>query len=166
MTESVYPSRPFNKGHIEGVTAKNIRKYLDDRGWLTETFRHDEMERAFYPVMGYSSLSLPGVTRGPHEHVEQADLFLFIGPGNFKIWLWDNRKHSSTYWNRMTLFGGMDSPLQLLVPPGVVHAYRNVSDACSVVQNFPNQLYMGNNKKFPIDEIRHEADPDTVFKTD
>ncbi len=27
--------------------------------------------------MAYISLDQPGVTRGPHEHVDQADLFLF-----------------------------------------------------------------------------------------
>lgn len=154
----------FKKGPIEGVVITQGRKWIDERGWLIETFRHDELDKTFYPTMGYTSLTLPGVTRGPHEHVEQADLFLFMGPGNFKIWLWDNRKNSPTFWNRIMTFGGEDYPLRVLVPPGVVHAYRNVSNGNSIVHNYPNQLYMGWGKKSPIDEIRHEDDPKTAFR--
>jgi dTDP-4-dehydrorhamnose 3,5-epimerase len=154
----------FKKGKIEGVIVRKMTKYIDERGWLVETFRNDELEPTYFPTMGYTSQTLPGVRRGPHEHVEQTDFFVFIGPGNFKIWLWDNRKTSNTYLNKMVLFGGQDSPTQLLVPPGVVHAYKNVSEIASIVHNYPNQLYMGKDKKFPIDEIRHEDDPDTAFQ--
>lgn len=156
----------FKTAKIEGIVATSVRKYVDERGWLAETFRHDELDAQFFPVMSYTSLTLPGVTRGPHEHEKQADLFLFLGPGNFKIWLWDNRKTSSTYLHKMVMFGGHDAPLSLLVPPGIVHAYRNVSDHAAVVQNFPNQLFMGSGKREPIDEIRHEDDPQTPFRCD
>lgn len=156
----------FRTGPIEGVTVTPLRKHIDDRGWLVETFRHDEIDGRYHPQMGYTSLTLPGIVRGPHEHAEQSDLFLFFGPGNFKIWLWDNRKESATYWNRQVLFGGIDRPIQLLVPPGVVHAYKNASSEPAIVHNFPNQLFMGENRKREIDEIRHEADPDTAFRVD
>jgi dTDP-4-dehydrorhamnose 3,5-epimerase len=156
----------FKKGPIEGVKIVPMRKFIDERGWLIETFRHDEVDPTYHPVMGYTSLTLPETVRGPHEHVEQSDLFVFMGPGNFKIWLWDNRKNSPTFWNRQVFFGGQDYPLQVLVPPGVVHAYKNVSNHDSVVHNYPNQLYAGKDKKFPVDEIRHEKDESTVFKTE
>jgi dTDP-4-dehydrorhamnose 3,5-epimerase len=154
----------FNRGQIEGVVITPIRKFIDDRGWLVETYREDELERTFHPVMGYSSLTLPQTIRGPHEHLEQADLFVFMGPGNFKIWLWDNRKTSATFANQQVFYGGQDNPIRLLVPPGVVHAYQNVSHEPALVHNYPNQLYMGQGKKFPVDEIRHEKDPNSPFK--
>lgn len=156
----------FKKGPIEGVRAVTLRKFIDERGWLAETFRHDEIDPAFHPVMSYTSVTLPGYARGPHEHVEQADLFVFLGPGNFKIWLWDNRPQAPTYRNKQVLFGGHDGPLQLLVPPGVVHAYKNVSEIPATVQNYPNQLFMGQGKKHPVDEIRHEQDPASPFQLD
>ncbi len=156
----------FKKGQIQGAIVTQVRKYVDERGWLAETFRHDELEQRYFPKMSYTSQTLPGVVRGPHEHVDQSDLFLFIGPGNFKMWMWDNRKESPTYMHKMVLFGGEDHPLRVLVPPGVVHAYRNVSHAPAVVHNYPNQLFMGEGKKQPIDEIRHEDDPKTIFQCD
>jgi len=156
----------FKNGSIQGVAIVSIRKFIDDRGWLAETFRQDDVEREYFPVMAYTSMTLPGVVRGPHEHDEQSDLFIFMGPGNFKIWLWDNRKESSTYLHKHVFFGGEDHPLRVLVPPGVVHAYKNVSGASAIVHNFPNRLYMGQGKKSPVDEIRHESDSKTPFRVD
>jgi dTDP-4-dehydrorhamnose 3,5-epimerase len=154
----------FTSGKIEGVVVRDLRKFLDERGWLAELFRHDELEEEFRPMMAYVSSTEPNVQRGPHEHVEQADLFCFIGPSNFKLRLWDNREGSATYNNVMTLFVGADNPKSVLVPKGVVHAYRNVGGGPGVVFNCPNRLYMGEGKREPVDEIRHEDDPDTVFR--
>ncbi len=66
----------------------------------------------------------------------------------------------------MTLFVGADNPQAIIVPKGVVHAYKNVGSEKGVVINCPNQLYMGAGKQEGIDEIRHEDDPDTIFQID
>lgn len=154
----------FTKGPIEGAVIRPLRKFVDERGWLSELFRHDELEAEFHPAMAYISVTEPGVTRGPHEHVDQADLFCFIGPSNFKIRLWDNRESSPTYRNVVTAFVGADNPASVLVPLGVVHAYRNVGSVGGAVINCPNRLFMGVARSEPIDEIRHEDDPDTIYR--
>jgi dTDP-4-dehydrorhamnose 3,5-epimerase len=156
----------FTSGKIEDVIVKNISKYVDDRGWLAETFRHDELEEMYFPVMGYLSMTNVDVARGPHEHVDQADNFAFIGPSNFKIYLWDNRKHSPTFMTRQIVFAGEDSPKSIVIPPGVVHAYKNVGGKQGAVLNFPNRLFAGKNKKETVDEIRHEADRNSPFVLD
>lgn len=156
----------FKRGKIEGVVVADLRKFVDERGWLSELFRHDEVAEEFRPAMGYVSTTLPGGERGPHEHVEQADYFCFIGPANFKMRLWDNRPDASTYGNVMTLFVGEDAPKSVIVPKGVVHAYRNVGAVVGVVINFPNRLYMGAGRREEVDEIRHEDDPETIFSLD
>ncbi|HEY0077673.1 MAG TPA: dTDP-4-dehydrorhamnose 3,5-epimerase family protein [Pyrinomonadaceae bacterium] len=156
----------FKRGKILDVEVRQLRKYVDERGWLAELFRHDELKEEFHPQMGYISLSQPHVQRGPHEHEDQADFFCFIGPANFKLRLWDNRPDSETFRYVMTLHVGADNPASVLVPKGVVHAYRNISHEPGIVINFPNRLFMGTDRKSPIDEIRHEDDPDTIFKLD
>jgi dTDP-4-dehydrorhamnose 3,5-epimerase len=153
-------------GRIEGVIIYPLKKFHDGRGWLAELFRNDELPEEFSPVMSYISYTEPGIQRGPHEHVEQADLFCFIGPSMFNIRLWDNRSDSPTYNNMMSFTVGVDDPQGIVVPKGVVHCYKNVGSTPGMVINCPNQLYMGQNKKSPIDEIRHEDDPDTVFRMD
>jgi dTDP-4-dehydrorhamnose 3,5-epimerase len=35
-----------------------------------------------------------------------------------------------------------------------------------MVINCPNRLFMGEGKKEEIDEIRHEDDPDTIYRID
>ncbi|HLJ95830.1 MAG TPA: dTDP-4-dehydrorhamnose 3,5-epimerase family protein [Gemmataceae bacterium] len=156
----------FHQGRIEGVIWKPLRKYDDPRGWLCELFRHDEMPSEFHPVMAYVSLSAPGIARGPHEHAEQADFFCFLGPGNFKVYLWDNRAGSATYWARQTEVVGADRPMALLIPPGVAHAYQNISSEPGLVYNSPNRLFKGPKRKEPVDEIRHEDDPRSPFQLD
>ncbi|NUM79188.1 dTDP-4-dehydrorhamnose 3,5-epimerase family protein [bacterium] len=154
----------FKKGNIEGVVVKDIKKWIDDRGWLLELFRHDELQEEFFPAMAYVSQSLPDVARGPHEHKEQADLFCFIGPSNFKVWMWDNRPTSPTFQHKMVLFVGEDNPKFIIIPPGVVHAYKNIGGKHGIVINCPNRLYAGKGRKEPVDEIRHEEDAHTIFK--
>ena len=157
----------FTKGKIKDVVVYPLKKFVDERGWLAELFRHDEITEEFYPTMAYISVTEPMTQRGPHEHVDQADLFCFLGPGNFKMRMWDNRADSPTYNYIMTLFVGADNPQAIIVPKGVVHAYKNVSTIeKGMVINCPNQLYMGAGKKEPIDEIRHEDDPNTIYRMD
>ena len=154
----------FEVGEINDVVVRSLQKFRDARGWLSELFRDDELAAEFFPKMAYVSSTKAGVTRGPHEHVDQADLFCFLGPSNFKLRMWDNRPDSTTYRRMMTIVAGEDNPQSVIVPKGVVHAYQNVGDKDGIVINCPNRLYMGENRKEPIDEIRHEDDPNTIYR--
>ncbi len=156
----------FTNGTIQDVILRDLTKFKDDRGWLTELFRKDEIPAELYPAMGYVSMTEPGVTRGPHEHADQADCFAFLGPSNFRICLWDNRNASPTYMTRQIVFAGEDAPRSLVIPRGIVHAYRNIGERQGMVLNFPNRLYAGEGKKKPVDEIRHEIDPTSIFLMD
>ena len=162
--QTVKEETKFTKGKIQDVVVYPLKKFVDERGWLCELFRHDEITEEFYPAMAYISVTEPNTQRGPHEHVEQADLFCFLGASNFKLRLWDNRENSPTFKNVMTLFVGADNPQAIIVPKGVVHAYKNVGSEKGVVINCPNRLYMGAGKLEEIDEIRHEDDPNTIFR--
>ena len=153
----------FHPGPIDGVIWRPLRKFHDTRGWLCELFRLDELEPQFHPAMAYLSESLPGVTRGPHEHVDQTDCFCFLGPGNFKVVMWDNRPHSPSYRATSSDVVGRDKPMLVVIPPGVVHAYTNLSPTPGLVFNSPNRLYKGPGRKEAVDEVRHEDDPNTPF---
>jgi len=148
---------------IEGVVIKELEKYYDKRGWLLEIFRQDRMRSEHYPVMGYISMTKPGVVRGPHEHGDQTDCFGFIGPSTFRLYLWDNRDGSSLYRKKITFEAGENNPLFVIIPPGVVHAYKNIGDEEGIVFNSPNRLYKGENKNDAVDEIRHENITDSPF---
>jgi dTDP-4-dehydrorhamnose 3,5-epimerase len=156
----------FHSGTIEGIIWKPLTHFQDARGWLCELFRHDEIASEFLPVMAYISMTKSGVARGPHEHVDQADCFCFLGPSNFKVYLWDSRKNSRTYMTKQVDVVGADKPSLLIVPAGIVHAYKNVGSVDGLVFNCPNRLYRGPGKKEAVDEIRHEDVKNSPFQLD
>jgi dTDP-4-dehydrorhamnose 3,5-epimerase len=151
---------------IAGVVVKPLRKHTDARGWLCELFRADELPAGLQPAMGYISETASGVTRGPHEHLKQSDCFCFLGPTNFVLHLWDNRPDSPTFGQHRRLLVGRDRPALVIVPPRVVHAYRNVGVEAGVILNFPDRLYCGEGRQEAVDEIRHEDDPLSPFVLD
>jgi dTDP-4-dehydrorhamnose 3,5-epimerase len=147
---------------IQGVIVKTLNKNKDERGWLAEIFRRDELN--FNPVMSYVSLTNPGVIRGPHEHAAQSDCFVFLGPGNFRLYLWDRQENSKTKGESLELEVGENNPSLVIVPPGVVHGYKCISDIPALSFNFPDKLYKGEGKKEEVDEIRWEKDENSPYK--
>jgi dTDP-4-dehydrorhamnose 3,5-epimerase len=156
----------FEDGAIDGVVFRPLKAFTDHRGWLIELYREDELPQAQHPVMVYISETLPGVARGPHEHVDQTDYFAFLGPGDFVLYLWDARPQSSTFGRRMKTVVGESNKQCVIVPPGVVHAYKNAGATSGWVFNAPNRLYAGEGKRSPVDEIRHENKADSVYLLD
>ncbi len=149
---------------IPGVICRPLTVYADSRGWLAEIVRQDELEQDELPVMAYISVTQPGVGRGPHAHRQQTDLFCFPGPGEFRVSLWDQRPESPAYGRRQDFVVGEKHPAGVIIPPGVVHGYRNVSDRQGLVCNFANRLYKGPGRLEAVDEIRYEDVPDSPFR--
>ncbi len=156
----------FRDGPIEGVIFIDLARYDDQRGWLVELFRADELDSANHPRMAYVSETLPGVVRGPHEHVDQSDYFAFVGPGDMQLYLWDSRRDFPTFGNRQKKIVGQSNRQAVIIPPGVVHAYKNIGSQPAWVINLPNRLYAGEGKKEPVDEIRHEDRADQMYAID
>jgi dTDP-4-dehydrorhamnose 3,5-epimerase len=129
---------------MEGVTVKPLERHDDHRGFLFEAWRSDECSHR--PEMAYVSVTLPGQSRGPHEHAQQTDCFIFYG--NFVLQVWKDDKYETIE---------ITTPTQVIINPGVVHAYTCVGEQPGFVVNLPDKLYAGSNKSEPVDEIRHEG---------
>ncbi len=147
---------------IDDVIIKKLEKNNDERGWLAEIYRQDEFD--FEPAMSYVSVTKPGVVRGPHEHVQQSDCFVFVGPGSFDLYLWDRRENSASRGEHMKINVGENNPTLVIVPPGVVHGYKCVSKEAAWSINLPDKLYKGKNKSEEVDEIRWEQDKNSPYK--
>lgn len=155
----------WKNGMIEGVSITPFGVFKDDRGWLAELFRSDMLPEDEYPEMGYISATLPGKERGPHEHVAQTDRFGFFH-GTYRLFLWDARTSSPTYGVRHVVDVGEAHAVTVTIPPGVVHAYKNIGAEPAFVLNFPNKLYAGKDRKEKVDEIRHEDLIDSPYSLD
>jgi len=147
---------------IKGVKITKINKFEDKRGWLGELFRSDEIN--YRPAMAYFSFTKKGIVRGPHEHKKQADFFVFAGPGNFELHLWDRRNNGPTKGEYFKEIFGESNPASVIVPPGVAHGYKCVSETGGYSINLPDRLYKGEGKKEEVDEIRWEQDPNSPYK--
>lgn len=164
------PEKPMDKREsrlepqIAGVICRPLAVYEDPRGWLAEVFRQDELAPEHHPVMAYISVTKPGVGRGPHAHRHQSDLFCFPGPGDFRVFLWDQRPESPSFGRRQEFVLGESRPGIIIVPPGVVHGYKNIGRAPGWVVNFANRLYRGPGRLEVVDEIRYEDDADSPFR--
>ena len=156
----------YVEGVIHDVVVRKITRWTDSRGWLMEIFRQDELSADIHPMMCYVSETLPGIVRGPHEHIGQTDLFAFFGPGHFKLYLWDARIDSPTYGVQWTEIVGESNPCVIIIPPKVVHAYKCISEKPAIAFNAPNRLYAGTGKKEKVDEIRYEEIDHSPFQLD
>ena len=150
------------ESEIEGVLVRALNQYTDARGWLMELFRSDETSAEHFPAMGYISVTHPGVARGPHEHRDQTDTFCFVS-GDYELTIWENREGRNR--RREIYRFGEGQPALVIIPPGVVHAYRNMGETDAFVLNFPNRLYAGEGRRDAVDEIRHE-EIDSEFRLD
>ena len=149
---------------LPGVRLEELPIYGDSRGTLHELFREDEIPAGFEPVMACSSWSGPGIGRGPHQHVGQDDYFTFAGPSDFTVFLWDDRLGAGGSARGWRIATGAQAPSRLYVPRGVVHAYRNDGSTHGLVVTVTNLLFRGKGKQGPVDEIRHELNPQSPYK--
>lgn len=142
------------------ATITPIRTFSDNRGSLSELWREDTLPKDIQPCMAYISTTKSGVVRGPHEHVDQTDNFMFVeGQVDLHLWSKDGRVHEVHQV-------GKDNPVHVVVPPGIVHAYMNMGLEPVNILNMPNRLYKGRGSSEPVDEIRHELDPNTIYRLD
>lgn len=148
---------------LPGARVESLPVWKDERGSLHELFRVDELPLGFKPLMACSSWSHPGVTRGPHQHVGQDDYFTFAGPSDFRVYLWDDRSGAAGAAKGWTIKTGEQAPARIFVPRGIVHAYRNVGNSAGLVVTVTNLLFKGEYRRDPVDEIRHELNPDSPY---
>ena len=64
----------------------------------------------------------------------------------------------------MKIETGENNPVLAIVPPGVVHAYKCISDENAWCINLPDKLYKCEGKKEEVDEIRWENKEDSPYK--
>ena len=138
--------------HIDGVWIKPLSVNPDERGRLMEILRSDdEGFRKFGQV--YVSTTYPGVVKAWHLHKVQDDNFCCV-KGMVKLVLYDDRDGSPTKGTVTEYFIGEHNPVLVLVPPGVHHGWKCISERESIVINIPSEPY---NRESP-DEYREPWD--------
>ena len=141
---------------IDGIILKKLNVIPDERGWLMEILRCDDL---FFEKFGqvYLTTAYPNVVKAWHYHKKQTDNFTCIH-GMMKVVLYDARKKSPTYKSLMELFIGEQNPLLISVPPGVYHGFKAIGEKTAYFLSIPTLPY---NYKKP-DEFRLPPDSSEI----
>ncbi|USN53950.1 MAG: dTDP-4-dehydrorhamnose 3,5-epimerase family protein [Candidatus Nomurabacteria bacterium] len=119
---------------IEGVKIKKLTVHQDipDRdedvgkpGFLMEVLRDDDM---LLQRFGQSTMTVAyeGTIKAFHYHEHQDDLW-FVATGKAMVVLHDLREDSPTKGETQVLFAGKDDYKVIVIPIGVAHGYKVMS---------------------------------------
>jgi dTDP-4-dehydrorhamnose 3,5-epimerase len=146
---------------MEGVVLKPLQPHADERGYLMEILRETDPHFQHFGQV-YVSKNYPGVIRAWHHHEKQTDVWAVVS-GMIKVALYDLRRHSGTHGEVQEIFMGDDNPVVLVIPVGVLHGYKTIGTAPSLLLNFADHVY---NPAEP-DELRIPWDsPDVPYNWD
>jgi dTDP-4-dehydrorhamnose 3,5-epimerase len=128
---------------IEGVRVQPATIWPDDRGYFLEIERLGKGLAAGFPperTQVSAAMNYPGTIKAFHYHLHQTDCWTPI-VGMFQIALCDLREGSPTYGRRNTMYVGVLRPWQILIPPGIAHGYKIISQEPSVLVYMTDQFY-------------------------
>ena len=125
MTTPTTPTQPTG---IDGALIVQPTVHRDSRGFFFEIFRASWIKNPSPMVQWNVSRSTSGVVRGLHFHRYQSDYWHVID-GKLLVAFVDLRPKSPTYKVANCLELDAANPRALLLPPGVLHGYRILTDA-------------------------------------
>ena len=156
-------SKPDSPDLIEGIRIEPLQIYPDDRGFFCELARLGKgLATKMVPddqrkIQVSLTLTYPGTIKAIHYHSEQTDLWAPVS-GMVQVFLYDLRRHSSTFGAINTIFAGRFQPWEILIPPGVAHGYKALGVDPIQLVYFTDRHYN------PADELRLAYDhPDIAY---
>jgi dTDP-4-dehydrorhamnose 3,5-epimerase len=138
------PQRPENaeiriENQIEGVDMRRLLPMADGRGSLC-VLMSDRFGEIYRAPHVYLVTAAARSIRAWVYHKRQSDRLAYVA-GKLRIVLYDLRPESPTHGAVNVIEAGADNPLLLTIPPFVVHAVQNPTDADTVFVNMPTRAY-------------------------
>src|SRR3989338_1694218 len=156
---------------INGVKIKKLKIHQDThikgeevvekRVFLVEILRSDKnlLKKFGQSIM---TLAYKGTIKAFHWHKKQDDLWFFAS-GKVLVVLYDLRKNSSTYKTIQTIKAGAGDYKLIVIPAGVAHGYKVLSNEPAILFYHVTQLYNYDN---PDEERISYDDPKINFNWD
>lgn len=126
-------------GQIDGVVLRRLVTHGDRRGDLTVLMSGHYVPDAQTPHV-YLVRAAAGSVRAWVFHRRQSDRLAFV-TGSFRVVLQDLRPASPTHGAINVLELGAANPVQLTIPPFVIHAVQNFGPQEAVFVNMPTRAY-------------------------
>jgi len=126
---------------IDGVELKQLKKNVDERGYLCELLRKDwSIFKEF--AMAYFSITFPGVVRAWHRHPRsRQEDYMCVIQGTAKIAIYDDREESTTKGLINEFIIGEDNLAVLKIPGECWHGFKALGVKPVLLVNFPTKLY-------------------------
>jgi dTDP-4-dehydrorhamnose 3,5-epimerase len=130
--------------YIHGLETRKPHKLWDDRGWLMEIIRNDDIDFTRWFPNGFQQLYVTAVkhnvVKAWHMHKKQHDHMCCL-VGRAKLILYDARRDSVTRGLCNTFILTPEVPLIIRIPPGVWHGFKGIWPEESLIMNMPTYLY-------------------------
>lgn len=136
-------TRPDSGELIDGIRIQPLALYPDDRGYFLELARFGQALTAAFPAASTqvsAALTVPGAIKAFHFHRHQTDLWA-VPTGMLQVALVDLRPESPTFGHRNTIYTGHLRPWQILIPPGVGHGYKVISQDPALLVYLTDRFY-------------------------
>lgn len=122
---------------LPGLLVIGVSRYLDNRGWFSETFQKDEFARLGLPLefeQENHSRSVRGVVRGLHMQLQPPmGKLIRVVRGSISLVELDVRRWSSTYGVHVKIDVSDENGRQVWVPPGFANGFSVLSEFSDVV---------------------------------
>jgi len=146
----------IKNGKIKGVKIKELKVWKDkpdleqevEPGIFMEVLRDDDKMLNKFGQSNFT-IAYKDTIKAFHWHKNQDDLW-FLATGRAAIVLYDKRADSKTFGKTEVIHGGKDDYKLVLIPIGVVHGYKVLSDEPCMLFYHVTKHYIANN----ADELR------------
>ncbi|MFX0035961.1 MAG: dTDP-4-dehydrorhamnose 3,5-epimerase family protein [Candidatus Hermodarchaeota archaeon] len=149
---------------IDGIIIRDIRKFIDERGFFSELLRDDWRDLLLEDkiVQFNLSYSYPDIVRAWHRHLKgQIDYFICV-VGAIKVCAYDDREDSPTYGELDEIVLN-EEHLRVARVPGILwHGYKAIGTKSIKMLYGVNQLY---NYSDPDEERRDWNDKAVIPKS-
>lgn len=141
------------KGKIQGVIIRPLKKFPDERGTIMHGVRNDNQLSPFGEV--YFKKLYAGVVNGWHVH-ETLELNYICLSGMIKLVLFDLREDSPTQGVLEEIFFGEDNYCLVHIPPGIANGSKGMASPHSLMTNIASHAHDPNLKYKRIDPHSNE----------
>ena len=124
---------------IKGVRVKSLSKHVDERGWVMEGLRRDDVGFQEFGMVCAARI-MPKIVKAWHLHKKQTDNFICLC-GSIKIVLYDDREGSETRGRINEFFMGDDQQILVSIPAGVFHGMKNMGNKPAMIINTATKAY-------------------------
>lgn len=154
---------------INGVKIKKLKVLQDEPdlnqkikpGIFMEVLRDDDKLMSKFGQSNFT-IAYPRTIKAFHWHKFQDDLW-FIADGKAAVVLHDRRKKSPSYKKTQVVYAGKNDYKLILIPAGVIHGYKVLSDEPCLLFYHVTKSY---NRKNPDEERINPYDKKINFNWD